>query len=123
MNKPREKDELAKMKAEENAGKAGSRQNRMKRKTFIDQQTSQNDMTTVLVSLTTASNTDDTTQDALELDYECCECLGTYQDDVKMGNGAEWIKCACGQWLHEECVESTATDVNGKLRCCSNCIV
>ena len=80
-------------------------------------------MTAVRVAPTTASNTGDTTQDALELDYECCECLGTYQDDVKMGNGAKWIKCVCGQWLHEDCVESTATDVNGKHRCFYNCIV
>ena len=35
-------------------------------------------MTAVPVAPTTASNTDDTTQDALELDYECCQCLGTY---------------------------------------------
>ena len=35
---------------------------------------------------------DDTTKDALELDYECCECLGTYQEDIDMGNGAKWVK-------------------------------
>ena len=29
----------------------------------------------------------------------------------------------CGQWLHEEHVESTATAVNGKIRCCSTSIV
>ena len=87
-----------------------------------DQHTSQNDMTAVPVSPKTTSNTDDTTQDALELDYECCECLRTYQDDVEMGNGAEWMKCACGL-IHEECVKSTTTDVNGEVRCWSNCIM
>jgi len=50
----------------------------------------------------------------LNMDWTQEEVPGTYQDDVKMGNGAEWIKCACGQWLHEECVKNTATDVNGK---------
>ena len=75
---------MAKKKAEEKASKAGSRQNRTKRKPSKDQHTSQNDMTAVPVAPTTASNTDDTTQDALELDNECCECLGTHQDD--MGN-------------------------------------
>jgi len=40
-----------------------------------------------------------------------------------MWNGAEWIKCGCGQWLHEECIENTATDVNGVVRFCSNCVV
>ena len=39
------------------------------------------------------TDTDETAQDALELDYECCECLGTYQEDISVGNGAEWIKC------------------------------
>ena len=58
-------------------------------------------MTAVPVAPTTASNTDNTTLDALALDYEGYECLGTYQDDDKMGNGAEWIKCVSGQWLHE----------------------
>ena len=40
-----------------------------------------------------------------------------------MGNGAEWKKCGCGQWLHVECVENTATDMNGVVRFCSNCVV
>jgi len=25
--------------------------------------------------------------------YECCECLGTFEEDVKMGNGVEWAMC------------------------------
>jgi len=66
---------LAKKKAEQKASKAGSKQNRIKRKPSKDQHTSQNDMTAVQAAPTTASNTDYTTRDALELDYECCECL------------------------------------------------
>ena len=31
-----------------------------------------------------------------ENDYECTECLGTYNDDITLGNGAEWIQCGCG---------------------------
>ena len=58
----------------------------MKHKPSKDQHTSQNDMTAVPVAPTTTSNIDNTTQDALKLEYEC---LGTYQDDVKMGNRAE----------------------------------
>ena len=50
--------------------------------------------TTVSLPLT---DVDDTTKDALELDCECCECLGTYQEDVDMGNRAEWVKCGCRQ--------------------------
>jgi len=34
----------------------------------------------------------------------CCICLGCYEDDVRKGNGAEWMKCPCGRWLHVKCV-------------------
>jgi len=40
-----------------------------------------------------------------------------------MGNGAKWIKCGCGQWLYVECVENTATDMDGVVRFCSNCVM
>ena len=33
-------------------------------------------------------------------DYECCECFGTFEDDIALGNQAEWAMCACGKWLH-----------------------
>ena len=116
-----QKDELARKRAQKKASKGGSRQNRMKRKPSKDQHTSQDDTTTIPVYFAIVSNTDDTTpQDALELD---CECLGTHRENVSMGNGAEWIKCSCGQWVHEEYIESTANDMNGKVTRCSNCIV
>ena len=37
---------------------------------------------------------------------ECCMCIGTYEDDIMEGAGAEWISCACGRWLHEDCAEN-----------------
>ena len=40
-------------------------------------------MTAIPVAPTTVSNPDDTVQDALELDCECCECLETYQECFK----------------------------------------
>jgi len=73
----KEKDKLAKKKAEKRASKAGSKgQNRAKRKPSKDQHASQ-DATIILVSPATVANADDTTQEALELDCECCECLET----------------------------------------------
>ena len=54
---------------------------------------------------------------------ECCECLRTYIEDVNQGTGLEWVKCACGRWLHEECIDSVQQDLDGKERFCSNCIV
>ena len=33
---------------------------------------------------------------------ECCACFGQYCDDI--GTGREWLECACGRWVHEDCV-------------------
>ena len=38
----------------------------------------------------------------------------TYENDVLEGNGAEWIDCACGRWLHLDCAEDHVVDSNGK---------
>ena len=56
-------------------------------------------------------------------DYECCECFGTFEDDIALGNQAEWAMCVCGKWLHEDCVSETVVDANGRLRMCSSCVV
>jgi len=56
-------------------------------------------------------------------DCECSECLGTHQQDVEAGNGTAWVKCGCGQWIHDECVYQSAIGEDGKERMCSNCVV
>jgi len=104
LDKCKERDELAKKKTEEKASKAYSKsKNRAKCKPVKDQERHSTSQDTNAIPVA-GSETDETTQDALELDYKCYECLGTYQEDVSKGNGAEWIKGGCGQWLHEECV-------------------
>ena len=60
---------------------------------------------------------------SLDDDYECSECLGTYSEDMVIGNGAEWIECGCGQWIHEDCVVNTMIGSDGTERMCSNCIL
>jgi hypothetical protein len=35
----------------------------------------------------------------------CCVCFMSYLEDIVDGDGCEWIKCACGRWLHEDCTE------------------
>ena len=30
----------------------------------------------------------------------CCVCMLSYDDDVILGVGVEWIQCACLRWLH-----------------------
>ena len=54
----------------------------------------------------------------------CCECLRTYEDDIKRSTGAEWVKCVCGRWLHEDCipVEDIEQDENGGEKLCSLCV-
>ena len=56
-------------------------------------------------------------------EYECCECFGTFEEDISPGNGAEWVQCACKQWIHVECISETVTDENGRKRVCSNCVI
>jgi hypothetical protein len=52
----------------------------------------------------------------------CCVCYVLYSEDVTNGSGAEWIECACGHWLHEECAEDCGVDENGKERFCPTCL-
>ena len=51
----------------------------------------------------------------------CCECLLTYEQDIKQGTGAEWVECVCGRWLHEECIDHVEYDENGQEKLCSSC--
>jgi len=50
-------------------------------------------------------------------DYECSEYLGTYQQDVEAGNGAAWVKCGCGQWIHDEYVDKQSLERMGRREC------
>ena len=52
----------------------------------------------------------------------CCACFGNYEDDVLDGSGAVWISCACGRWLHEDCVEECKEDDQGNDRMCPLCV-
>jgi len=58
-----------------------------------------------------------------DCDYECSECLGSYQQDIEENNGAEWVRCGCSQWMHEDCIDQFMTGTDGKDRMCSNCVL
>ena len=49
-------------------------------------------------------------------------CFESYENDVLERNGAEWIDCACGRWLHLDCAEDCVEDSFGKQRYCPYCI-
>ena len=52
----------------------------------------------------------------------CCTCDGSYEQDVVEGTGADWLACACGRWLHEECVDDCIRDYEGKDRIFPHCL-
>ena len=43
----------------------------------------------------------------------CCMCFVTCEEDTREQIGAEWLTCACGKWLHENCAEDMVVDGNG----------
>jgi len=49
----------------------------------------------------------------LMLMYVCCMYFESWHNDVLDGDGAEWIFCKCGRWLHENCVEEVVEDEEG----------
>ena len=142
LKKKKEKDDLAKKKAEEKAkkvaekGKAPSRQKRVSRSKSLPSTDSQiidgpgsSVSTTESSTVTDRSEPSDSTtgstvsQFCPDDDYECSECLGTYSEDIVIGNGAEWIQCGCGQWIHEDCIVNTMIGSDGTERMCSNCVL
>ena len=65
------------------------------------------------------SSSSTTVSTSTSSDSTCCECSRSYEEDVRHGTGAEWVRCACGRWLHEECIDSIDYDSSGKEKFCS----
>ena len=42
-------------------------------------------------------------------DNECCVCFVAYDDDQ---SGKDWVACACGRWLHEDCADVTVMEMS-----------
>lgn len=125
IDRKKEKEELAKKKAEEKAKKCqkkiSSQRKPTKRKTA-----SQPKGVKVSVSASSKPSTSNTTSgepSTSSAENECCECLRTYNEDIRQGTGVEWVQCSCGRWLHEECIDSILQDADGKERFCSFCVV
>ena len=53
---------------------------------------------------------------------ECCVCFDTYDEDVALETGRDWVECACQRWLLEECAEDCVIDPNGQERLCPFCL-
>ena len=48
-------------------------------------------------------------------------CFGSFEDDVRDGDGAGWVSCDCGRWLHEDCVEDYVVNKSGAELFCPFC--
>ena len=50
----------------------------------------------------------------------CCVCFQFYQDNEEH---TDWIQCACGRWLHEDCIdaEDIIHDIYGRELFCPYC--
>ena len=46
---------------------------------------------------------------------ECCVCFEMYRGDGEV-NG--WLQCACGRWLHKECITDIVNDKFGRELFC-----
>ena len=46
-------------------------------------------------------------------------CFINYDNDP---SGKDWVECACGRWLHEECADDCVVDDEGKERLCVICL-
>ena len=55
-------------------------------------------------------------------DINTCMYFGLYSEGVVSGDGRDWIECACGRRLYEECAEDCEADVNGKERFFPSCL-
>ena len=51
----------------------------------------------------------------------CCMCFGSYSDVLEQ-SGKDWIWCACGRWLHNNCAEDHRVDQSGQDRFCYSCL-
>ena len=55
---------------------------------------------------------------------QCAICFRTYNDDIQEETGEVWIECACGRWVHENCVDyDVVVDARGKERVCPHCVL
>ena len=71
-------------------------------------------------------------KDATENDSMCPICSSMYSLDVEEGNGRDWIQCACGIWLHDDCIPEAIVEAiiqekekekeATELHCCPECI-
>ena len=54
----------------------------------------------------------------------CAICFRSYDDDILEETGEDWIECACGRWVHENCVHyDIVVDTSGREIICPHCVL
>ena len=118
----RKKEENMKLKAEEQARKLAEKARKSKR-VQATKENQENQTLPVKKNIkSTVINNNDTTYACNINGDQCCMCLGSYAEDVREGNGREWLMCSCGRWLHEDCI-SGAVDLSEDTELCPFCLL
>jgi len=152
LEKKKERDEVAKRKAEERAKKAEEKSKKVQERSkkavrpqrkpntstretsarVTEDASSHSSMTAVssfsnpihaVVSDTHSTDTIVAATGAGGDDNVCCECYATFEEDIAMGNQAEWTRCGCKRWMHVDCISEIVIHSDGSHRMCSNCVV
>ena len=50
---------------------------------------------------------------------QCSMCFCAYEEDE---GESDWVECACGRWIHEDCIEECVVGCIGKERICPICL-
>ena len=108
------KQEERKKKAEEKAKKAGQKESKISRKSA-----SRSSEARASVPPRKRARQQRETESEINTDM-CCVCCVLYSEDVN--GGSDWIECACGRWLHEDCAEDCVVGADGRERFCPSCL-
>jgi len=118
--KRRQKEEEAQRKKDEKARKAATRQRGKEAVQTSKQQHKQAQSSSKRKgdsSSTSRAKRSRTVENAdNEIDSNrCCTCFGLFSDDV--GTEREWLKCSCGRWIHEDCVDEDDINIDATKLC------
>ena len=114
--KKRQREEEMQRKKEEKAQKAATKEAKQREKSAMQASKQQSKQPTTkrkpennLTSRAKRSKTKDSADDEIDCN-RCCTCFGLFSNDL--GTEREWLRCKCGRWIHEDCVDED--DVNSE---------
>lgn len=117
--KKRQREEEMKRKKEEKAQKAATKVAKQREKQAMQASKQQSKQASsskrkpdtadsTLTSRAKRHKTVESADDEIDCN-RCCTCFGLFSDDL--GTEREWLRCQCGRWIHEDCIDED--DING----------